>query len=271
MRLYKREGSPFWWAEFFIGSKKHRISTKRLLSDKAGATQVMTQEYQKLMNRVQLGAKAEITLSAAMQLAVDSVEEGSTKTSYELSRRKWLGLDRFGDGSVWHLQPDLLLSALTQDDLDEHVSERRSEGLRANSINAEVRFMQKTYNLCRKKYVTNPDLEFSKPRSFKKTRYLSEPEVEDLMNRLRAKSNDPVYLRTYNLAVFLLDTGLRISEALSVDWFDINMTTRVIEVYRIKTSSLSTVPMSDRVYSILSGLSKKEKPFSHSDLSLIHI
>ncbi|MEM9393776.1 MAG: site-specific integrase [Pseudomonadota bacterium] len=256
MNLYVRDGSPYWWMSFSIHGQRIRESTKRPLSDKAGASRFMMSEYEKRMNQAQFGEKPDVTVREAMELTVESVT-GKTQTSYDLSMRKWLGI---GFDDVWSLPQGFMLSRLSQDHLDAHSRNRLAEGLKANSINIEIRFIKRVANLNSSRFLVNPDLRFPLQKAFKKTRYLSEQEEETVLDSLR-KEDTEGYRKAYDLGVFLLDTGVRLNEALGLDWIEINMSEFEIEVYRSKTDTLSLVPISDRVAEILQRRHNQEKPF----------
>lgn len=72
--------------------------------------------------------------------------------------------------------------------------------------------------------------------------------------------------------IFLLDTGVRLQEALDVTWQDVNFLDKTIEVYRGKTSTISAVPMSNRVEEMLleqQGVS--DNPFTSMDRAVKHL
>ena len=260
MRLMKRERSPYWWAEFTVNGVRHRISTKRPIADQAGAKRFMANEYERLMNQKQFGVKPEITLREAMEKTVKSVT-GQTKRSYELNQARWLGEGSFDRDDHWSLDGNMLLSSLKQEHLDEHVQERREEGKAVNTIIIEIRFIQRVCNLMGKRYAVDRDLEFTKPSPFKKTRWLSDDEEKAILDFLDAHKGSPAYDKAKDLMIFLIDTGVRLSEALNMAWSDINMTLMEMEAYRGKTSNLSMVPMSDRVHEMLTRLHNQPQPF----------
>ena len=259
MRLYKREGSPYWWAELTVDGRKKRWSTKRPLSDKRGAEQVLAHEYKLHMDRTQLGVKPDITLSEAMERTLRTVE-GKTLQSYTTSMRRWLGLGVFARKDHWSLTPEKLLSSITQGDLEDHLEARQAEGLAANSIILEVRFIQRVFNLHKRRFRVNPDLEFNKPKPFKKTRHLTDAEVDSLMDYLSSKEG-PAYVKARDLGEFLLETGLRISEALTLEWTDVNLTAGLMEVYRDKTDTVTLVPLSEKAKAILKRQKGQAQPF----------
>lgn len=260
MQLYTRDRSPYWWAEFFVRGQRHRFSTKRLLNDKAGAQRFMANEYERLMNQKQFGVKPEITLKDAMERTCKTVK-GATKESYELSTKRLLGMGSFDRPDHFSFDPEMLLSNLTDEMLEDHILERQAEGYANNTIGIEVRFMQRVHNLMRRRYATNPDLEFKKPEKFAKSRWLTEDEEEDVLAELNLNRPSPAYDKAHDLMIFLVDTGVRLSEALNMEWSQINMTAMSMEVYRLKTKSLSVVPISDRLHEVLKRLHNQKRPF----------
>lgn len=259
MRLYKRERSPYWWAEMTVDGKAHRFSTKRPISDKKGAQRFMADEYARLSNAAQFGAKPEITLEEAMALTIRTVK-GATKESYTLARNRMLGLGYYEGLGRFTLDGAKKLHNLRQQDIDDLVEARLAEGLAANTVILEVDFLKRVNNHAKRRYMVNADLEWRKPKKFKKTRWLTDQEEEVILARLLAKDK-PDHIKAHDLFVFLVDTGVRISEALSARWADINMTSLCIEVYRPKTDILSVVPISDRLAAVLKRLHNQERPF----------
>lgn len=258
MRLYQRPNSPYWWFYFCINGKPYRGSTKRPLSDKAGAKRVMSAEYERLLNEHQFGEKPEITLREAMERTVASVS-GSTKRSYDLCMRKFLGVGVFA--SKWHLKEDMLLSQLSDADLEDHLNSRKEEGLTENSIAVEQRFLKRVHNLMAKRFKTNRDLSFPKVAYHMKTRYLTEQEEWAVLRTLEDERGNPAYDKARDLFIFLIDTGVRLSEALGLDWADVDLHNHTITIYRQKTKVLSLVPITDRVHDILQSRHNQRLPF----------
>lgn len=85
-------------------------------------------------------------------------------------------------------------------------------------------------------------------------RLLSDSEINELLERL----SDPDRI----LSMFLLDTGLRVGEALALDWTDIDVENNTVNVFKTITrsgqitapktkTSIRTVPVSPRMVAIL--------------------
>lgn len=262
MELYKRPNSPFWWYEFTVGQQRFRASTKRPLADKMAAQRVMRLEYEKQLNITQFGQKPEITIREAMERTVASVS-GATRVSYDTSLRKFLGDGKYGIPSHWSLDGSKNLSTLSQDQLDEHRRQRGSEGLKPNSVIIEIRFIQRVYNLHKKRFNVPQELDFNKPTSFQKTRFLTAQEEAEIMSRLEDRKGHPSYDKAYDLYMFLVDTGVRLNEGVSLSWSEIDLRRKEVEIYRQKTSSLSMVPLSDRVLEMLNRRSNQKQPFEN--------
>lgn len=260
MRLFKRENSPFWWYEFTANGVRFRESTKRVFTDKENAFKVMAMEYTKAMDRYQFGDKPDITLADAFERHKRPME-GSTRKLYDCLGSKWCGTDGFAQRKAWHLEPDLKLAEIRQYHLDEHRLERQEDGLKPNSINLESSILRAVLNGCKGSYNVPTDLDFKKLKGFMKSRYLSDNEERDVMQAL--SESKPDYQDAKDFYTFLLDTGARFSEAMNARWADLDLTSGNFEVYRIKTKTLSMVPLSPRTITMLKRRGNHKAPFEN--------
>lgn len=271
MDLFKRDDSAFWWYSFVVDGQRYRASTRR--TDKTEARRVMAEEYAMVMNRRQHGEKPEISLSDAFDRVISTVE-GSTRVSYDLCKRKWLGLYTLGphgraSTARWHLDPEMMLHELTDSHIEDHANARRAEGLKPNSINVEKRVLKVVVNAHAKRYRVNEQLEIKMVKAFVKTRFLTEYEQARIEETLRGL-NTETGQKAYELFIFLRDTGVRISEALNARWRELDLSREVYDVYRIKTSSVSLVPLTPRVVDMLRAKQKAglSQPFIGMDRAI---
>lgn len=265
MELYKRPNSSFWWYVFTINGKKHRASTKRPFTDTAGAKRVMALAYEEKMDRKQFGTKPEVSMADAFDRCLKQVKDNhSTHRSYELCKRKFLGLTGFNHAGVWSAPSDMKLSDLTNEMIEDFQTERLAEGLAHNTVNNEMRVLKRVWNANRKRFSSDPDLTFPMLKGFEKTRFLSVEEEAECLAMLRENDADN-WQRAHDLFLYLIDTGVRLSEALEASWSDINMSQHSVEVYRIKTGNLSLVPISDRVSEMLKRRGNHVTPFASMD------
>lgn len=259
MELYRRPDSKFWWVNYSVpGQKSIRRSTKRI--NVSEAKLVAASWYKEAHDAAQLGIKPEITLADAYQRYIDTMR--GTRSYAELCRYrdKLLGIGRW-KGKVFHLPASMKMSELKTHTISQLRERRKAEGLAHNSVNLELKGLQRTWNLCRREWGFNvdPGLVFTMLKVKPKTRYLSKEEINAVLEWLDKPTMG--YRRAYTLAVVLLDTGLRFSEALNLRWSQIEIESHRIRVYRQKTSSWSTVPLTDRVVAVLDQSKEQAKPF----------
>ena len=261
MRLFKMKNSPYWWVDFTVSKRRYRKSTGRLLSDKKGAQRVMAQEYERMMNISQLGEKPEITLDEAFELTLAEVE-GQTRRIYSAAR----------EALSASLRGDSTLSGLTTSDVDNFVSVRRKQGRKPNTIRCDLKALKRVMNRVRTTHRVNMDIAWPKIEAFKKTRYLSDLEEAQVLRNLSRDAEDNITAeKAYYLCVFLLDTGMRLMEAVDLDWATIDLSSGVIEVYRPKTKTVSTVPISDRVRTLLNRYHNQDRPFVKMEWAIRHL
>lgn len=264
MNVFKKVGSRYWHYRFMVNGKRYRGTTKR--TNQADARRVMMQEYNRVLDVRQHGEKPEITLGDACRLAINSVQ-GRTAESYQYATNKLLGLNESFAG-CWSLEPSRLLSTLTDSDLDEHRVARLAEGRKPNTINLEIRFLKRVNNLCRKRHKTNPDLDFQMLKGFVKSRSISPQEelaVITYCHNKERKYGGGAWQKAHDLFVYLLDTGVRLNEALSIEWAEIDLNDRMIENWNQKSKKAVFVPISDRVAVALEGRLGQPRPFMSMD------
>lgn len=256
MKIYKPRTSKFWHYDFTVNRKRYRGSTKQ--TSKADAQEYVNARYNRLnQEHITLlsGTRKPISLAAAF----DRVIEVDTDRSYELAKRKFMGGRNFE--KVWHLPKDIFAHELTDEHILDFKRSRKAEGLTNNSINVELRVLKRVLNLTKRLYLVNDTLELKELPGFTKTRYLNEREELQVLSLLKGRqsaSSD----KAHDLFVFLIDTGVRLSEALNARWDDIDFDRRTFEVYRLKTKTLSMVPLTARTTNMLRSRLEDDQPFA---------
>lgn len=260
MKLFKRPNSPYWWYQFTVSGKRYRGSTKHLLKDKTGANAFVVQEYQVMLGQGLHGTKQPITLSAAFEHTFSEVS-GQTERLYR-SAYKTLA-QHFGAHRNIH--------EITEAQIDTFAQRLRKEGKKDNTIKGYLKALIRTNKAVAKTYRTNADLSIPKGlKTFVKTRYLSEIEEQGVLDLLWTGPT-VTDRKSHDLAVVLLDTGMRLMEGVNLSWADINMTRRDIEVYRTKTRTLSVVPISNRAYEVLQRNHNQKAPFESMEFAIKHL
>ncbi len=94
-------------------------------------------------------------------------------------------------------------------------------------------------------------------------RFLTEAEEPDLLAALWM-DNEDLDTRYRDLSVFLLDTGLRVGEALSLDWRDVTSAQITVLAAKAKGGKSRAVPLTQRSKAVLDALRGRETgPFAN--------
>jgi integrase len=222
----------------------------------------MHRQYEEAMNRGQLHDKPAITVTEAMERTINEVE-GQTKRLYRTISKHWLN----------HLGANRKMHHITQEDIDTYVAKRQMLGRKPNTIRSEVKVLARATNRLEKRYLVNDDIEWPKIKPTRKTRYLSDREDDMILRRLdhEADEGNVTSIKARDLYVVLLDTGMRLMEAVELPWAYINLRRGEIEVYREKTKSVSLVPISSRVEEVFRRRRKQERPFEKMEWAVVYL
>ncbi len=106
----------------------------------------------------------------------------------------------------------------------------------------------------------NPAKKVKKPKfDNKRTRFLSHDEAEALLSEIRKKS-----LKTHDMTLLSLQTGMRAGEIFSLTWGDIDFGRGIITLWNTKNSHTRPAFMTEQVKSIL--LARRPKQYEPTDL-----
>lgn len=140
---------------------------------------------------------------------------------------------------------DRQLHEITPQDVQRGISKLDEGGLMGSTINRDVAALRAVLNMAHKAWCIVdrvPHLPTRKETA-KRIRWLSHTEETNL---LLALQDEP---ETYDLVVFLLDTGWRIGEALTLEWADVTDTS--VTTWENKTDHPRTTPLTKRVQTML--------------------
>jgi len=147
------------------------------------------------------------------------------------------------------------LGDVTRGELQALHNRIREQGYSASSANHVIRTAKAAFNHAIQTDLfdgQNPAVGIKLFRESKTEHYLKDDELERLIKVLQTDKNRPVCL----LALFLLATGMRLNEALSTRWSDVDIGNRllVISSERSKSKAVRSVPLSDTAIGILEEL-----------------
>lgn len=216
------------------------------------------------------GGKQVITVAKAFQMYLDSQAKSGQLHNINTRLNKMLGFKLSPTKevvTVFGFDGNRSLETLSDADVQQLVLHRHKEGTSNGTILAELSALSQVLKLMKKLGYVIPDIDFaeikkdSKVRPHKgKLRYLDAAEEAALLRELHPDtsiSGSSEFTRqyrqdAYDLAILLLDIGGRYGELAGLEWRQVDLTNRVIHIYRSKVSNESVLHMTDRVFDVLS-------------------
>lgn len=170
--------------------------------------------------------------------------------------------------SLRHLRPifgKLRLDEVTKGRLADFVSQRRRDGASSATIRRDLAVLSAVFSFAVAVDMTDihPVKAFSKRHLREappRTTYPSDEEIENLI------AHAPIHIA--RVIRFLAETGVRMEEALSLEWPNVSLERREIRLIKTKTSSPRTVPLSDAAIRTLKSVPRHPTSkfvFWHSD------
>ena len=255
MAVTKRDGSKYWYIQFQFNGKTYIKSSKT--TDKQLALNLEAQFRRQLIEQHQLGVKAPIEIAKAFQLYIKSKShiKSFEKTTYQCKRavQFWQGLD--------------YIHQITTLEVDRYRQHLQSAGFANQTIKAALNQVGGTIKYMKKLGHQVADVEMPTIKLPKgRLRYLTDEEEQKLLAAIdpkrEIKSTAPYNSRRqeirqhmhdfYDLVILLLDTGARHGEICALEWSQIDLDKRTIQLWRPKVNNQSVLYMTDRVHDVLS-------------------
>jgi integrase len=234
MSVTRRKGSPFYWFSFNLDGRRFRGSTGK--SSKREAEEFERDERHRI--RTQPQRQSDWTL--LMTLNAYWHEGAKDRRSCVTIEATLANLQRI-------LGKNTRTSRLTNGALMDYRAKRRGEGLKLHSINREFAYLRAAYEHCRRFHhqplpaIDWKNLKAKEPPG--RTRFLSREEYDRLV-----AAADPSVRPVIICAV---TTGLRRDNILSLDWSQVKLAERVIQV-RVKGNKAHTVRVTPLLIAALS-------------------
>jgi integrase len=239
--VYKRPNSKYWWYKFTWDGEVIRQSTKQ--ANKRVAEQM------EAAHRTSL-AKGEVGIREKKSApTLDSFAEKDflpyTRSTFA-SKLKTLKYYEYGVKALrtYDTLATLPLDSITTDVIAGYVAKRREAGLEPSSINRELQSLRRMFTLA---------LEWGKvEKALPKVRMLS---GENHRERVLTPAEEALYLKhasplLHDVAIILLDCGLRPEECFRLQWANVH--DGVVEIQYGKTDNARRrIPMSQRVAAVL--------------------
>ncbi len=253
-----------WWCQFYLDGRQIRTSTK---------THVRSEALAFLRKQMDSRDKGEVPVTDVKKLRYADLRQ-SLIDSYVALGNKSLkeradgtdtiaglaALDEFcgfkqgpnGDGKIVVTDRGVTATQLTTDFARRFVKERRADGVGNAAINRSLAALRRMLKLAKreKKIHDVPFIEFLKEPSARKG-FLELDKFNELICLL------PTHLRP--LVTFLYYDGVRIGEALQVEWSQVNLDARTIrlEEEQTKTDEARTLPLPSVLVNMLNEVTPK--------------
>lgn len=159
--------------------------------------------------------------------------------------------------AVWLQHPlaKRSLSSLKAMDFVKH-RDIRCASVASNTVRLELALISHLFKIAKQEWnlpVGNPLADIRKPKpSNARTRRLEEDEEQLLLTACKASQNPLLY----SLVVVAIETAMRLSELLKMEWKDVNLSKRIVFLSDTKNGTSRTIPLSDRAINVLSAIPK---------------
>jgi integrase len=247
--LIKIAGCKYWYAQFYQGGKQRRVSTKTAV--KAVAQGI-------LRNLMVVRDHGKPFVGDLKKLRYEHLRT-MLLDSYRMKEHKSLQVLANGEETIWPLSAldkfyeGKYATQITTESARQFVKARQAEGTGNAAINRSLGLLRRMLNLAKDegRIPSVPKIHFLKEPSPRKG-FLELPKFNELLSHI------PANLKP--LIVFLYYCGVRMGEALQVDWSQVDLTHGVIELEReqTKTSEPRIVPLPAVLVEMLKGIEPKE-------------
>lgn len=241
MRIYKRTGSPNWWAQWNDqNGQRHRKSTG---TDNKDLAQTLAGKWQQdSFMEHHFGVIPNVPFQdALLRYAKERERQNAKSYNQSLKYRLQFLLDRFGK---------LNLSQFTAARL-QNFAEERLETKKGETVQKELSTIRAILNKERREGRLAFVPPFPKMRKEPgRCRWLTVNEEQRLL-AASAKHLKP-------LIAFAVDTGGRRSELLELDWCNVDLGQRRITFVKTKNGENRTIRLTTRAKTILEGLRPKD-------------
>lgn len=208
-------------------------------------------------------------LHKAMQQFLDYCNVEKNFSEHTISSYR-LALNQFYDylAEFDELIPDL--EKIESDDIRPYLGWLHDKGLGRNSLKQKISAVKSFFKFCYRKGLlpNNPASAISTPKKEQKLpTFLLESEIDELLAKF--DNNDPIGARNLAITELLYSSGLRISEALSLNVSDINFSRCSVKV-KGKGNKERIVPIGEKALHALSEylLKRSEIDKNHTEKAL---
>jgi integrase len=245
MAVYRQNGGKNYRIQFRLNNRNYVKSAKT--TDKRVAERMEAEWKAEIHGQQYLGEREEITVRQIIEnLLTASLAQTTLKTT-----RNFLSVFQR------YLNIDVNASAFDQRELHRYREARLKDGSKESSIRAHMLTFSSAWGRINPKIYNIPELSLPKfSQQKQKTDYLSEEDESRLLSYLltrkpHASGTGEWKYEIHDIVVMLLDTGARYNEIARLEWNNVDLKKKTIELWRGKTKTAGFVYMTDRVHQVL--------------------
>jgi integrase/recombinase XerD len=250
--VYKRGDT--YWIRFTWRGKEVRRSART--SSKSVAQQYLAQMLEEY-RRLDRGGRPRRSYKEALERFCAEHMPTLKPATHNRYRSSFKNLSPHIDG--------LYLDEITRRRLADYVTARRRAGIKGATIRRDLATLSVlcSFAVAVDMIEAHPLKQFSKRHireGVPRTNYPSDAEIEALVERA-----SPMMGRIIR---FLAETGMRLEEALSLEWSQVSLNRREVRLIKTKTSAPRTLPLSEPAYETIVGTPRHPTSpfvFWHSD------
>lgn len=236
MPVRKREGSPYFWYSFSLGGRRFRGSTGK--ATKREAEEV--ERDQRQLAKTVTASRGDWPLLTVLNAYWH--EHAKDKRGHKTIQTNLAVLQKA-------LGKDLRTSKLTNGALMDYRAKRRGENIQHQTVNRELAYLRAAYEHCHRLHhqpLPNIDWKALKAKEAPwRQRFLSRAEYDALM-KVAHESIRPIILCA-------VTTGLRKDNILTLDWRQVKMEERIIQM-TVKGGKRHSVRIGNALMAALSAL-----------------
>ncbi|CAB4161443.1 XerC Integrase [uncultured Caudovirales phage] len=198
--------------------------------------------------------KKDILLRDAYERYCSTKEDSPDHRNMIRGMHKLFGVGEWKD-KAYHWPQNIMIHQVDGGMVTDLMEARAREGLMPASVNAEIRNLRRVFNYGLNAMRAKPPEEPFKFKLIKtkdKTRFISLSEEERILAFFNTRQGRTAEVAR-GLYIFLVDTGVRISEALGVRKKDIDLDDGTVLVWREKTDEPGMPALTPRVREVVMG------------------
>jgi integrase len=250
--LFRMKGSRFWYAQFYDSDgRPRRASTKEEVKAKA----------QGVLRRMMSDNERGLPFQGDVRKILYADLRAALLQNYTERGNKSLETYADGEETIWGLKAvdtffkGMPVSKITTDKAREFASNLLAAGAANGTVNRSLALLRRMLNIAKEdgKIQNVPKIRMMKAGPARKG-FLPREQFDSLLAKL------PIHLKP--LVVFLYFCGVRVGEALQIDWSQVDLRAAVIrlEQEQTKADTARTVPLPDVLLGMLELQEPKEGP-----------